>query len=76
MSDTFAFTRAPRFWVMIVGALSVYAQTKGFIGDPEMVLIATVSASFVVVKTLDRFGDKRVEASSSKSDTIYFDRVK
>jgi len=68
------FLSAPRFWVMLAGALSVYAQMKGWIGDPEMLLIATVSAGFVTVKTLDRFGDKKLEAAEVQSNTITFQR--
>lgn len=76
MNDKLSFIRAPRFWIMLAGALSVYLQTKGFIGEAEMMLIATVSAGFVAVKTLDRYSDKRIEAANIESDTIYFDRVK
>jgi hypothetical protein len=53
-----SFVKAPRFWVMIGGALSIYFETKGWIGEPERNLIATVSAIFVTVATLDRGAEK------------------
>lgn len=59
----FTFLTSTRFWAIVIAALSVYAQTKGWIGDPEMLLIATITSGFTVVRTVDRLGDKRVEAS-------------
>lgn len=75
-NTTWDFLRAPRFWVMIAGALSVYLQMKGWIGEPETVLIATISAVFITVKTVDRFGDKRVEAAdiAANTNTILFEK--
>lgn len=43
---------------MIVGALAIYLQTKGFIGEPEMALIATITGGFVAVRTIDRGFEK------------------
>lgn len=54
----FAFLQSTRFWVMCIGALSVYGQSKGWIGEPERNLIATLSATFVTVRTLDRGAEK------------------
>lgn len=42
---------------MIIGALSIYLQSKGYIGEPEMKLIATISTVFITVRTVDRFGE-------------------
>ena len=53
-----AFLGAPRFWVMVIGALSLYAKSKGWIGDPETILIATISAGFIAVDTIDRTAEK------------------
>lgn len=58
MQDKFDFIYSLRFWSMVIGALSIYLQTKGYIGEPEMALIATITAGFVTVKTIDRFGEK------------------
>lgn len=43
---------------MVIAALAVYLQTKGIIGEPEMLLIATITAGFVTVGTIDRFAEK------------------
>ena len=53
-----SFLKATRFWVMLIGSLSVYAQAKGWIGEPEMQLIATVSGLFIAVRTIDRISEK------------------
>ncbi len=53
----YAFLTSTRFWVMILGALAVYGETKGWIGEPERNLIATISTVFITVKTLDRTVD-------------------
>lgn len=57
------FLTAPRFWVMIIGAFAIYFQMKGLIGEAEMWLIGTISAGFVGVSTIDKFGEKKVEAA-------------
>lgn len=56
-----SFLKSNRFWVMIIGALSVYAQAKGWIGENEMKLIATLSAGFITVRTVDRTVEKLSE---------------
>lgn len=50
----FSFLKAPRFWALVIGAFSIYLQSKGLIGDAEMTLIATISAGFITVRTVDR----------------------
>lgn len=52
------FLTAPRFWAMVIGAVSFYAKTKGYIGEAEMILIATIMAGFVTVGTIDRATEK------------------
>lgn len=54
----YSFIKASRFWIMILGALSVYLEAKGLIGEPERNLIATISTVFVAVKTLDKGASK------------------
>lgn len=56
--NKFTFLTSTRFWALIIGALSVYLQTKGFIGDPEMILIATVTTGFTAIRTIDRAAEK------------------
>jgi len=77
-NNTWAFTRAPRFWVMLAGTISVYLQMKGWIGEPETILIASISAIFIAVKTIDRAVDHTAEAKiiSSGNDTVWFDTEK
>lgn len=54
----FAFLQSTRFWVMCIGAVSVYLQSKGWLGVEERNLIATLSTVFVTVRTLDRGAEK------------------
>lgn len=54
----YSFLTSTRFWVMILGALSIYGEAKGWIGEPERNLIATISTVFITVKTLDRGAEK------------------
>jgi hypothetical protein len=63
MSDQWSFLKSTRFWAIVIGAVSIYLQTKGFIGQPEMLLIATITAGFTTVRTIDRISDKTVEAA-------------
>lgn len=62
MTDKLAFLKAPRFWALVIGAISVYLKLKGLIGEPEMALIATITGGFVVVGTYDRGVDKDAAA--------------
>lgn len=54
----FTFLKSNRFWVLVIGAVAVYAEAKGWIGEPERNLIATLSAVFISVRTLDRTVEK------------------
>lgn len=58
LKKEFSFLSSNRFWVMVIGAFAIYAQTKGWIGTPEMALITTLSGGFVGVRTIDRTVDK------------------
>jgi hypothetical protein len=60
----FPFLRATRFWAMTIAALSIYAQSKGWIGEPEMLLIATITAGFVTVRTIDRATERKILAEA------------
>lgn len=53
-SKWYDFLTSNRFWAITIGALSIYGQQKGLLGDAEMQFIATISSLFVVVRTLDR----------------------
>jgi len=58
LPEDWRFLTATRFWAMVILAVGVYLQTKGIIGQPEAILIATISGGFIGIKTLDRLGDK------------------
>jgi hypothetical protein len=62
--DTFAFLYATRFWVMFIGALAYYLQTKGWIGQPEMLFIVTISGGFTIVRTIDRATEQPILAAA------------
>lgn len=53
----FSFLKSNRFWVAVIGAIALYLKTKGWIGEPESVLIATICGLFIAVRTVDRFGE-------------------
>lgn len=60
IKEKFSFLTAPRFWAMIIGAVAIYLKMKGYIGEAEMTLIATIMAGFIAVKTIDRnLGDAK-----------------
>lgn len=58
MNQKFEFLYSSRFWAIIIGAVSIYLKTKGYIGEPEMLLIATITAGFTAVRTIDRAAEK------------------
>lgn len=53
-----SFFQSTRFWVMVLGAVAVYVQAKGWLGEDERNLIATLAAGFITIKTLDRGAEK------------------
>lgn len=70
MNNNFGFLLAPRFWALVIGALSIYAQNKGWIGDAEMQLIATITGGFIVVRTADRASEQKVLAAGVSTGEI------
>lgn len=64
MNTTFSFLKSTRFWAIVIGAVSLYLSAKGLIGEAEMVLIATITGGFTLVRTVDRnVGDAKVESA-------------
>ncbi len=61
MTDKLEFLIAPRFWALVIGALSIYLKAKGYIGEAEMALIATITAGFITVRTIDRASEQVVK---------------
>ncbi len=72
MNNTkFDFLTSNRFWALVIGAVSMYLQAKGIIGQPEMVLIATITSGFIVVKTVDRnTGDAVIATGGTTTVTM------
>jgi hypothetical protein len=52
----FAFLQSERFWAIVIAAVTLYLQQKGYIGEAELALIGTLTAGFVTVGTVDRLG--------------------
>lgn len=57
MNENFAFLKSNRFWVSVIGAVALYLKTRGWIGEPEAVMIATICGLFITVRTVDRLGE-------------------
>lgn len=56
--EWYAFLTSNRFWAMIIGALAIYGQQKGWLGEAEMQLVATLSGIFIGIRTIDRVSDR------------------
>lgn len=52
------FLKSNRFWMLVIGAVTLYLQSKGIIGEAELTLIGTIVAGFIGIRTIDRFGEK------------------
>lgn len=60
MKGKLAFLGSTRFWAMILAAVSVYLESKGWLGVAERNLIATIAVGFTTIRTVDRnLGDKK-----------------
>lgn len=70
MKEKFAFLSSTRFWSLIIGAVSIYLKTKGIIGEAEMILIATITSGFIIVKTADRASEQKVLAAGITKGTV------
>lgn len=68
--NLFPFLKATRFWAMIIAAVSVYLQSKGWIGEAEMLLIASITAGFTLVRTIDRATEQKILASAVHSGQL------
>lgn len=69
LPENLQFLTATRFWVMVIGALSLYLRTKGWIGDAETILIATIAGGFITVATIDRISEKKLDVARIMTDT-------
>jgi hypothetical protein len=53
----FSFLKAPRFWALVIGGLSVAAEGN-FTLDAWLKGLMVIVAGFVTVRTIDRTVDK------------------
>ena len=55
----FDFLKSNRFWSVVIGAVVLYLNTKGYIGQSEMMLIETILGGHIVIRTIDKnLGEK------------------
>ena len=66
----FAFLKATRFWALVIGALSVYMKLKGWIGEAEMTLIASIMGGFIAVRTVDRYSEQVIVAQAVSTGEV------
>jgi len=58
MNERFEFLQSNRFWVLVIGAVVLYLETKGLIGEAERTLVVTMAGGFIGIKSIDRFSEK------------------
>jgi len=75
MKSNFSFLTSNRFWAMIVGAVAVYLQAKGVLGEAEMLLIATITAGFTIVRTADRMSEQKIIAAGVTTGQVSAEEV-
>lgn len=56
--NEFAFLKSTRFWAIVIIAVVGYAESRGWIGEAEKIVIWTIAGGFGIVRTVDRIGDK------------------
>ncbi len=57
------FILSTRFWAIVIGAVALALNQEGLLADSYMIAITTIVGGFTVVRTIDRQGDKKVEAA-------------
>lgn len=63
------FLTSTRFWAVVIGAVSLYLKAKGIFGDAEMILVGTITAAFVTIRTVDRATEVLSHRSLPVDDT-------
>lgn len=66
----FAFLKATRFWALVIGAVSIYMQMKGYIGEAEMTLITGITSGFTIIRTIDRATKQKILAEAVATKQI------
>jgi len=68
MNQKFDFIFSTRFWALVLGVLSVYLSSKGWIGEAEKVLFSSLALGFIGIKSLDKnVGDAKIKAAGVSS---------
>ena len=52
------FLNSNRFWAAVLAGVAIYLEAKGIIGEAERNLVATITASFIAIRTIDRASEK------------------
>jgi len=53
-----SFLGSTRFWCVVVGAALIYLKSRGWIGEAETILINTILAGYVAIRTVDKAAAK------------------
>jgi len=65
------FLKAPRFWALVLGSISLALYQDHIISQSIMVAITSITGGFVSIRTIDRFSEK----VNSKEQTINNEEV-
>lgn len=63
MKEKFDFITSLRFWSLVIGAVMFYLNSKGIVGEQEMILVNTILGGFITLKTIDRASEQKVLAA-------------
>lgn len=70
-----AFLGSPRFFALVIGAVALALFQDGIISLAWVTAIGTITGGFIGIRSVDRLGDKNVEAAKlSAPETITFDQ--
>ena len=70
MSEKFAFLTSNRFWALVIGAVALFLKQEGIIDEAVFSLIGTLTAGFIGIRTVDRFGEQQNEIVEVTSEQI------
>ena len=54
---SFDFIYSNRFWSVVIGAIVMFLDQEGYISHNLMLLIDTILAGHVAIRTVDRFAE-------------------
>lgn len=53
----FNFLLSKRFWALVIGALSIWLSTDGYISAAFATFLVTIAGGFISIRTIDRFSE-------------------